>query len=108
MVGMERAYEFHKLIKYANILNQLEAVEYGTNGLQFGWHHNKQSNIWDNLYFRKARESPPNLGGYSLIATNDLALKEGLKEVQCHNLIIINFCQKITSIGCKILFISTI
>jgi hypothetical protein len=33
MVGMERAYNFHELIRCANTFNQLAAVEYGTNGL---------------------------------------------------------------------------
>jgi hypothetical protein len=36
MQGMERAYNFHELINCANALNQLSAVEYGENGLQFG------------------------------------------------------------------------
>jgi hypothetical protein len=37
MVGMERAYDFHELLNSANILNQLSAIEYGENGLPFGW-----------------------------------------------------------------------
>ena len=45
MVGMERAFNFHKLIRSANTLNQLATVEHGTNGLQFGRQHNKQSMI---------------------------------------------------------------
>jgi hypothetical protein len=85
MVGMERAYDFHELIRCANTLNQLAAVEYGTNGLQFGHQHNKQSNIWSKLHPREAREILPDLGDYSLLATDALevdALKEGLKETQ--------------------------
>jgi hypothetical protein len=83
MVGMERAYDFHKLIRRANTLNHLAAVEYGTNGLQFGRQHNKQSNIWADLHPLGAGESAADLGDYSLLSTDELvtdALKEGLKE----------------------------
>ena len=45
MVGMERIYDFHELIKCANILNHLVAEEYGTNGFHFGRQYNEQSNI---------------------------------------------------------------
>jgi hypothetical protein len=39
---MERAYNFHELINCVNALNQLSAVEYGENGLQFGRAHNNK------------------------------------------------------------------
>jgi hypothetical protein len=42
---MERAYNFHELINCANAVNQLSAVEYGKNRLQFGQAHNKQKNV---------------------------------------------------------------
>jgi hypothetical protein len=35
MQGIERAYDFHKLVNCANILNHLTAIEYGNNGLRF-------------------------------------------------------------------------
>jgi hypothetical protein len=48
--GMERAYNFHELINCANALNQLSAMEYGKNGLQFGRAQNKQKNVWVDLH----------------------------------------------------------
>ena len=50
MIGMEHAYNFHELIRCANALNHLAAVEYGSNGLQFGRQHNKQDNIWGKIH----------------------------------------------------------
>jgi hypothetical protein len=85
MQGMERAYNFHELINCANALNQLSAVEYGENGLQFGQAHNKQKNVWVDLYPLQEGEDIANLVDFSGLATNEDiigALKEGFKEAQ--------------------------
>jgi hypothetical protein len=50
MQGMERAYDYQELVGCANTVNQLAAIEYGSNGLQFGRAHNKQQNMWANLH----------------------------------------------------------
>jgi hypothetical protein len=47
---MHRAYDFHKLVNYANTLNQLSTIEYSANGLQFPRAHNKQHNVWGELH----------------------------------------------------------
>ena len=47
---MERAYDFQELMDCANTVNQLAAIEYGPNGLQFGRAYNKQRNIWAELH----------------------------------------------------------
>jgi hypothetical protein len=47
---MERPYNFHELLNCDNTLNHLSAIEYGSNGLQFGQCHNKQENIWASLH----------------------------------------------------------
>lgn len=36
MIGNEHAYDFQELMKCANTLNHLSAIEYGENGLKFG------------------------------------------------------------------------
>jgi hypothetical protein len=41
----KRAYDFQDLVDCANTVNQLAAIEYRPNGLQFGRAHNKQRNI---------------------------------------------------------------
>ena len=41
MQGMERLYDFHKLIGCANTVNHLAAIEFGENGLKFDRVHNK-------------------------------------------------------------------
>jgi hypothetical protein len=85
MQGMERAYNFHELINCANALNQLSAVDYGENGLQFGQAHNKQKNVWANLYLLQEGEDIANLADFSGLATDEDifgALREGFKEAQ--------------------------
>lgn len=42
---MERAYDFHKLLNTANIVNRLSAIKYGSNGLSFKKVHNKTENV---------------------------------------------------------------
>ena len=83
MQGMERAYNFHKLVGCANILNHLAAIKYGENGLKFNRQQNKQKNIWAALHLVSDGQSPTNLGDYFQILTNvDIvgALKDGMKE----------------------------
>jgi hypothetical protein len=85
MQGMERAYDFHELVNCANTLNQLTAIEYGDNGLQFARVHNKQQNIWYELRPLPEGQEKSNLADYSELTIDDeiiLALKEGLKEAQ--------------------------
>jgi hypothetical protein len=85
MQGMERAYNFHELINCANALNQLSAIEYGENGLQFGRAHNKQKNVWADLHPLQEGEDIANLADFSGLATDEDivgALKEGFKEAQ--------------------------
>jgi hypothetical protein len=85
MVGMERAYDFHELVRCANTLNQLAKVEYGSDGLKFARVHNKQANVWADLHPLAVEEFPANLGDYSLVSTDESiveALKEGLQEAQ--------------------------
>jgi hypothetical protein len=85
MVGMEKAYNFHELITCTNALNQLSAVEYGKNGLKFSRVHNKQKNVWANLYPLEVGEEVANLVDYSGLEGDEgiiFALKEGLKEAQ--------------------------
>ena len=85
MQGMERAYDFHKLVICTNTLNQLIAIEYGDKGLQFARAHNKQRNVWFELYPLPEGQEKPNLANYlELTIDNEiiLALKEGLKEPQ--------------------------
>jgi hypothetical protein len=82
---MERAYNFHELINCANALNQLSAVEYGKNGLQFGRAHNKQKNVSADLHPLQEGEDIANLANFSGLATDEDivgALKEGFKEAQ--------------------------
>ena len=68
---MERAYNFHDMINYANSLNQLSAVEYGKNELQFGWLHNKMKNVWADLHPLEPGEVVANLANYSGIETDE-------------------------------------
>ena len=85
MQGMERAYDFQELVGCANTVNQLAAIEYGPNGLQFGRAHNKQQNIWADLHPLERGQSPADLGDYSELAKEEdlvVALKEGLKAAQ--------------------------
>ena len=85
MQSMERAYNFHELLTWANMLNQLAAIEYENNGLKFDRVHNKQWNVWEDLHLLAERKTPPNLGGYLHISDDsniNNALKEGLKEAQ--------------------------
>jgi hypothetical protein len=82
---MERAYNFHELINCANALNQLSAIEYGENGLQFGQAHNKQKNVWADLHPLQEGEDIANLADFSGLTTDEDivgALKEGFKEAQ--------------------------
>lgn len=82
---MERAYDFQELVDCVNTLNQLAAIGYEPNGLQFGRAHNKQCNIWADLHPLERGRSLADLGDYSALATNEgfiLALKEGLKAGQ--------------------------
>jgi hypothetical protein len=74
MVDMERAYDFQELVNYANTLNQLAAVEYGGNGLQFGRCHNKQRNVLAQLHPSMESDKVPNLSDYSLVATDELVV----------------------------------
>ena len=67
------------------MVNQLTAIEYGKNGLQFDRVHNKQRNIWGDLHPLEPRQAHPDLADYSSLATDAdivLALKEGLKVAQ--------------------------
>ena len=83
MNGMERSYDFHDLMNTTNTLNRLSNVEYGDNGLKFGWVHNKMENIWSSLHPLQEGENEANLADYSLMATGVeiiATLKEGLKE----------------------------
>jgi len=85
MVGMERAYNFHKLVVCANTVNHLSQIEYGGNGIKFGQAHNKMNNIWGKMHELRDNEVPPNLANYTVVATDELvieALKEGLKDAQ--------------------------
>ena len=85
MQGMERAYDFQELVGCANTVNQLAAIEYGENGLQFDRAHNKQRNIWGDLHPLEPGQAPPDLANYSSLSTDAdivLALKEGLKAAQ--------------------------
>lgn len=85
MVGLERAYDFHKLVSTANTLNQLWGIEYGKNGLKFGRMHKKMTNMSAQLHPLGDGEEPCNFGDYSSIASDAhvvAALKEGLKEAQ--------------------------
>ena len=85
MQGMERAYDFQELVGCANTVNHLAAIEYGSNGLQFGRAHNKQKNMWTDLHPLERGQAPANLGDYSALATDEdfvAALKEGLKAAQ--------------------------
>ena len=80
---MERAYDFHELFSCANTLNQLVALEYGNNGLQFPRTHNKMENIWAKSHHLMKNEHVVDLGDYINISNNYMlvvALKEGLKE----------------------------
>ena len=86
MQGMERAYDFHEFFSCANTLNQLSAIEYGTNELQFGRTHNKMENIWSKFHPLKDGEALADLEDHNAIGNDDMlvpALKEGFKEVQC-------------------------
>ena len=85
MQGMERTYDFHKLLECANTLNHLAGIEYMDNGMQFNRQYNKQKNIWATLHPLLDSQPLPNLVDYSKIQENSdiiLALKEGLKEAQ--------------------------
>ena len=85
MQGMERAYDFKELVGCANTVNQLAAIKYGQNGLQFPRAHNKQQNIWAELHPLEDGQAPADLGDYSTLATDEdfvAALKEGLKAAQ--------------------------
>jgi hypothetical protein len=67
MQGMERAYDFHELVNCTNTLNQLSAIEYGANGLQFLRVHNKQCNFWGELHPLQEGQPPHEFGDYSKI-----------------------------------------
>ena len=85
MNGQEQAYNFHELVNTTNILNQLSAIEYGENGLQFKKVYNKMENIWTQLYPLEEGQAPCDLGDYSLISSNTEvaeALKEGFQLAQ--------------------------
>ena len=85
MVGLERAYDFHKLVSTANTLNQLLGIEYGENGRKFGCMHKKMTIMWAQLHPLDDGEDPCDLGDYSSIASDAdvvAALKEGSKEAQ--------------------------
>ena len=77
MIGNEHAFDLQELIKCANTLNQLFAVEYAQNGLKFGKQHNKHP--------LHTKEVIANLADYSRVTPNKetiAALKEGLQEAQ--------------------------
>ena len=85
MNGQERAYDFHELVNIANTLNQLSAIEYVENDLQFKKVHNKMENIWAQLHPLEEGQAPCDLGNYSLISSNTKvveALKEGFQLAQ--------------------------
>ena len=69
----------------ANMVNQLAAIEYRPNGLQFGRAHNKQKNVWADLHPLEQGQSPADLEDYSALATDEdfvEALKEDLQAAQ--------------------------
>ena len=83
MNRQERAYDFHKLVNSANILNHISAVEYGKNGLASKKQHNKMENVWESLHKLQPGEQRCNLGDYTAITSNAdviAALQDGLKE----------------------------
>ena len=82
---MERAYDFHELVGCANTVNQLAAIEYGHNGLQFDRAHNKQCNVWSDLHPLQPGEEEADLSDYIALGSDEdfvTALKEGLKAAQ--------------------------
>ena len=81
---MERAYDFHELVSYANTLNHLSQIEYGENGMKFGRMHNKMNNIWAKMHQLQENESAANLGDYSAVHSNEevVSALKGLKDAQ--------------------------
>lgn len=73
MAGMERVYDFQELIQCANALNQLSAIEYGSNGLTFNRAHNKMCNVWDELHPLQPGETIADLSDYTLVETGMLS-----------------------------------
>jgi len=85
MVGIERAYDFLKLINCTNTLNHVHAIDYGGNGFKFGKVHNKMENVWVALHPLQEGESIANLAYYNLIMLDDdviQALIDRFKNVQ--------------------------
>lgn len=82
---MERNSDFQELVGYANIVNQLAAIEYREDGFRFDKAHNKQQNMWAELHSLEFGEVPTDLADYNILATDEgiiAALKEGLKVAQ--------------------------
>lgn len=47
MVGLDRAYDFHKVVSTTNAFICMSWIEYSENGLKFNIVDNKMENIWE-------------------------------------------------------------
>lgn len=82
MVGLKRAYDFHKVASTTNMLNHLSFIEYAENDLKFGQVPNNMEKIWASLHPLGEDEIIVDLSDYAMLFTNNdvvCALKRDLK-----------------------------